>query len=182
MRSIVLLASAVLAGTPLFAQAAAATTEIIQQRTSDGRVLLTDRPSAGAKTERSWRMSAEDPAAARRRALDVQVEAQIVSERVERLIAMQQRVLDEDMLRRSAASERETQRTLGYDDDRYGESLVIYAPGGLRGGDRHRGSHFDGRPGRDGWHGRDGGSGRNGHGRSARHPSRFTGPGAPGSR
>lgn len=185
MRSIVLLAIAVLAGGPLFAQAAAATTEIIQQRTSDGRVLLTDRPSAGAKTERSWRLSAEDPAAARRRALDVQVEAQIVSERVERRIAMQQRVLDEDMQRRSVAFEREMQRAApAYDDYRYGESLVVYAPGGVRGGYRHHGSHFDSRPGRDGWHGRDGGSGRDGdgHGRSARHPSRFTGPGAPGSR
>ncbi len=51
MRSILLLAVAALAGAPSLATAAAAaTTEIIQQRTADGRVLLTDRPSAGAKT------------------------------------------------------------------------------------------------------------------------------------
>ncbi len=183
MRSIVLLATAVLAGGPLLAEAAAATTEIIQQRTSDGRVLLTDRPSAGAKTERSWRLAAEDPAAARRRALDVQVEAQIVSERVERRIAMQQRLLDEDMQRRDAAleREREMQRPPAYENYPAGESLVVYAPS-LYGGFRHRDSHFDGRPGRGGWHGRDGGSGHDGRGRGARHPSRVTGPGAPGSR
>ncbi len=172
MRTIILLAFAALAGAPLLAQAAA-TTEIIQQRTADGRILLTDRPSAGAKTERSWRMAAEDPAAARRRALDVQIESQLVSERIDRRIAMQQRLLDQDMERRSLALERE--RRVAYDDDDYADSLVVFAPGYLRGLHRHHGSRFDGRPGRDG------------HGMSAGAPrpprnSRFKGRGSPGSR
>ncbi len=171
MRTIILLAFAALASGPLLAQAAA-TTEIIQQRTADGRILLTDRPSAGAKTERSWRMAAEDPAAARRRALDVQIESQLVSERIDRRIAMQQRLLDQDMERRSLALERE--RRVAYDDD-YADRLVVFAPGYLRGPHRHHGSRFDGRPGRDG----------HGMGAGAPRPprtSRFTRPGSPGSR
>ncbi len=171
MRTIVLLALAALAGGPLIAHAAA-TTEIIQQRTSDGRVLLTDRPSAGAKTERSWSLQAEDPAAARKRALDVQIESQLVSERIERRIAMQQRLLDQDMERRSMALERE--RRVSYDDNDYGDGFVVFAPGNLRNQNRHHGSRFDGRPGRDGH-----GIGQS-HGGSR--GSRFTGPGAPGSR
>jgi hypothetical protein len=170
MRSIALLAVAALAGGPLLAAAeTATTTEIVQQRTADGHVLLTDRPDAGAKTERSWRMRAEDPAAARRRALDVQVEAQVVSERIERRIAMQQRVLDEEMQRRSLALERE--RILAYDDDPYAGGLVVFAPGRLRGGlHGHHRPRLDGRAGRDGR--------MPGAPRSAR----LTGPAGPGSR
>jgi hypothetical protein len=170
MRTIALLAVAAFAGSPLLAAAeAGTTTEILQQRTADGRVLLTDRPSAGAKTERSWRMQAEDPAAARRRALDVQVEAQGVSERIERRIAMQQRVLDQEMQRRSLALERE--RVLAYDDDPYAGGLVVFAPGRLRGGlHRHHGPRLDDRPGRDG---RMPGAPRG---------TRITGPAGPGSR
>jgi hypothetical protein len=172
MRTIVLLAVAALAGSPLFADAAAAsTTEILQQRTSDGRILLTDRPSAGAKTERSWRMETEDPAAARRRALDVQVESQLVSERIERRIAQQQRTLDEEMQRRSMALERD--RAITYGDDPYADGLVVFAPGRLFGPQRHHGSRFDGRPGRDG---RSPGAPR------MSRMSRFTGPAGLGSR
>ncbi len=174
MRTIVLLAVAALAGNPLFAEAeAAASREILQQRTADGRILLTDRPSAGAKTERSWLMETEDPVAARRRALDVKVEAQLVSERIERRMAQQQQLLDEDMQRRSLALALARERRVTYDDDPYGDSLVVFAAGGLRGLHRHHGSRFDGRPGRDS---------RDGRGPGAPRMSRFTGPGAPGSR
>lgn len=170
MRTIALLAVAALAASPLLAAAeAGSTTEILQQRTADGRILLTDRPSAGAKTERSWRMAAEDPAAARQRALDVKVEAQLVSERIERRMAQQQRLLDEDAQRRSVALERE--RTVALDGgDLYGDGLVVFAPAPLRGMHRHRGWRFDGRSGHDS--------------RPSPGPrmSRFTGPGAPGSR
>ena len=168
MRTFVLLAVAALAGGPLLAQAAA-TTEILQQRTSDGRILFTDRPSAGAKTERSWRMEAEDPVAARRRALDVKVEAQLVSERIERRMELQQRLLDEEMQRRDHALERD--RRIGYDNDgAYGDGFVVFAPGRyLQSQRRH--ARFDDRPGRDGR-----GSG------APRMSSRFTGPGSPGSR
>ena len=64
--------------------AAEATTQILQQRTPDGSILLTDRPSPGAKTERSWQVEREDPAAARQRAIDVKAEANLVSERIQR--------------------------------------------------------------------------------------------------
>ena len=37
-----------------------ATTKILQQRTPDGRILLTDQPLRGAKTERSWQVIAPD--------------------------------------------------------------------------------------------------------------------------
>ena len=79
---------------------AAATTEVVQQRLSDGRILLTDRPVRGATTERSWQMTNDDPAAARQRAADVRTEAQQVSERI-------QRMLDQD---RRADMERERTR------------------------------------------------------------------------
>ena len=170
MRTIALLAIAALAGSPLLALAETpATTQILLQRTADGRMLFTDRPTPGAKTERSWQVEREDPAAARRRALDVQVEAQLVSERVERRIAQQQRTLDEEMQRRSMALERD--RAITYGDDPYADGLVVFAPGRLYGPQRHHGSRFDGRPG------------RNGRSPTAPRMSRhFTGPGGPGSR
>jgi hypothetical protein len=164
MRTIVFLAVAALAGGPLLAAAEAApttTTEILQQRTADGRILLTDRPSAGAKTERSWKMDAEDPAAARRRALDVRLEAQLVSERIERRIARQERLADEESQRRGLALER--QRIVAYDDeDPYADSLVVFAPARVHGPQRRHVAR-DGRPG-------------------APRMSRFTGPAGPGSR
>ena len=170
MRTIALLAVAALVGSPLVALAEApATTQILLQRTSDGRVLFTDRAAPGAKTERSWQIDREDPAAARRRALDVQVEAQIVSERIERRIAAQQRALDDDMQRRSMALERD--RVVAYGNDPYADGLVVFAPGRSYGPHRHHGSRADQRPGRDG---RSPGAPRGGQ--------RFTRPGSPGSR
>jgi hypothetical protein len=163
MRTIVLLAVAALAGSPLLAAAeAVTTTEILQQRTADGRILLTDRPSAGAKTERSWKLQAEDPAAARRRALDVKLEADQVSERIERRIARQEQLAAEDAQRRSLALER--QRMVAYDDsdDGYASGLVVFAPGRLYGPHRRQ-MVRDGRP-------------------AAPHMARFTGSGALGSR
>jgi hypothetical protein len=82
---------------PAFA-AATATTQILQQRTADGRLLLTDHPAPGAKTERSWQVEREDPAAARQRAIDVKAEANLVSERVQRTLEQQRRA-DDDALR-----------------------------------------------------------------------------------
>ena len=42
--------------------------------------------SAGAKTERTWQVEREDPAAARQRAIDVKAEANLVTERVQRML------------------------------------------------------------------------------------------------
>ena len=169
MRTIALLAAAFITGGPLLALAeVSASTQILMQRTSDGRVLFTDRATPGAKTERSWQIEREDPVAARRRALDVQAEAQLVSERVERRIAMQQRVLDDEMQRRSMALERDRVVALG--DDPYGDGLVVFAPGRGYGQHRHPWSRVDQRPGRDG------------HSTAVTRGSRFTGRAAPGSR
>ena len=103
-----------LCASPGLVAAAAPSTQILQQRTADGRLLLTDQPAAGAKTERSWQVDREDPAAARQRAIDVKAEANLVSERVQRMLDQQQRRADDDALRmRMATLERE--RTTGAD-------------------------------------------------------------------
>src|SRR5690349_18745328 len=73
------------------AGAAAGTTEVVQQRLSDGRILLTDHPVRGATTERSWQMPNDDPAAARQRAADVRTEAKEVSERIQRMLDQERR-------------------------------------------------------------------------------------------
>ena len=76
--------------------AATEATQVLQQRTADGRLLLTDRPVPGAKTERSWQLEREDPAAARQRALDVKAEASLVAERVQRMLEQQQQQRADD--------------------------------------------------------------------------------------
>ena len=79
--------------------AAEATTKILQQRTPDGSILLTDQPSPGAKTERSWQVTGQDRAAERQRAIDVKAEANLVSERIQRSIESQRRADDEARMR-----------------------------------------------------------------------------------
>jgi hypothetical protein len=79
--------------------AAEATTKILQQRTPDGSILLTDQPSPGAKTERSWQVTGQDRAAERQRAIDVKAEANLVSERIQRSIDSQRRADDEARMR-----------------------------------------------------------------------------------
>ena len=101
--------------------AAAETTKILQQRTPDGSILLTDQPSPGAKTERSWQVSAPDRAAERQRAIDVKAEANLVSERIQRSIDSQRRADDEARMRlaylqmeRDRAAAPATQDGIGY--------------------------------------------------------------------
>jgi Domain of unknown function (DUF4124) len=62
---------------------------IYQQRDADGRIVLTDRPLAGAVTQRIWRPAPEDAAAARQRREAARLEAQAVSERIERALEAQ---------------------------------------------------------------------------------------------
>ena len=95
-----MLASLALVGADAFSASAAAPTQIYQQRAADGRVVLTDRPSATDVTERAWRIEPEDADAARQRALDVKAEAQAVSERIQR--GIDGRRLAEDDARRLA--------------------------------------------------------------------------------
>src|SRR5262245_19385827 len=60
-----LLASAVLtcAALPLAHAEPPVGPAIYQQRGPDGRIVLTDRPSPGSTTERTWRFDPQDPAA-----------------------------------------------------------------------------------------------------------------------
>lgn len=90
--------------------AAEATTKILQQRTPDGGILLTDQPSPGAKTERSWQVSVPDRAAERQRAIDVKAEANLVSERIQRSIDNQRRAEDEAQRMRLAYLQLERDR------------------------------------------------------------------------
>ena len=85
--------------------------QIYQQRGADGSIVLTDRPSPKAVTERTWQIDREDPVAARQRALEVKREADAVSERVQRSIESQQRLaLETDLLRlRLALLERQSE-------------------------------------------------------------------------
>jgi hypothetical protein len=90
--------------------AAAETTKILQQRTPDGSILLTDQPSPGAKTERSWQVTGQDRAAERQRAIDVKAEANLVSERIQRSIDSQRRADDEAQRMRLAYLQLERDR------------------------------------------------------------------------
>ena len=101
--------------------AAEATTKILQQRTPDGSILLTDQPSPGAKTERSWQVTGQDRAAERQRAIDVKAEANLVSERIQRSLDSQRRADDEARMRlaylqmeRDRAAAPATQDGIGY--------------------------------------------------------------------
>lgn len=106
-----------LGAAPAIAATGPASSEILQQRTADGRLLLTDRPAPGAKTERSWQVEREDPAAARQRAIDVKAEANLVAERVQRMLDQQQRRADDDSLRlRMAMVERDRMSALDAPD------------------------------------------------------------------
>jgi hypothetical protein len=141
------LASAIVAAAPAVAASDPPTTQVLQQRTSDGRILLTDRPAAGAKTERTWQVRAEDPAAARQRALDVKAEAQQVSERIQRMIAQDRLADDENQRTRIAAmtlQQRQPDDSALYD---YGWAVGGFplAPGRFVGGRHGRHSRFDDR-------------------------------------
>lgn len=135
MRHLAAIALLAVAGAAPSLTAAETTTKILQQRTPDGSILLTDRPSAGARTERSWQVNVEDPVAARRRALDVKAEANLVSERIQRTIEHQRRAdLEAERLRVARAD-------LDRVDDRdssYGDGVVLFAPSRLRGMQTHR--------------------------------------------
>jgi hypothetical protein len=115
------------------------TAQIYQQREADGRLVLTDRPSATAVTERTWKVDREDPVAARQRALDVRREADAVSERIQRSIESQQRrASEEDLLRlRLALLERQSDASDG-DGDAVAVVPVAFVHRRSRAFDNHR--------------------------------------------
>ena len=129
---------------PLVASAETpATRQIVQQRTPDGGILLTDRPRPGATTERSWQVEKEDPVAARQRALDVKAEANLVAERIDRRIAAQQRAADEELMRQRMAR-LEYDRSAGLDqDDAIGGGVLLFAPHRFRMPQRFRAPRGD---------------------------------------
>jgi hypothetical protein len=92
--------------------------QIYQQRAADGRIVLTDRPSATAVTERTWEVEREDKVAAQQRAQEVRREADAVSERVQRRIEAQERTIAAERERawQSQQSDRQMAR---YDDGPY---------------------------------------------------------------
>ncbi len=113
MRHLAALALVALAGSLPSLASAEATTKILQQRTPDGSILLTDQPSPGAKTERSWQVTAPDRAAERQRAIDVKAEANLVSERIQRSLDSQRRADDEAQRLRLASLQLERDRMAG---------------------------------------------------------------------
>ena len=131
------LLAALLAGLALAASLPAAAAEpkgqgqgqgqIYQQRAADGRIVLTDRPSSTAVTERTWQVEREDKAAAQQRASDLRKEADAVSERIQRRIEAQERLAAADRERAWQMQQRE-QQTARFDDSLY---YPGYASGGL---------------------------------------------------
>ena len=119
--------------------------QIYQQRAADGRIVLTDRPSPTAVTERTWQVERDDPAAAQRRASDVRREADAVSERVQRRIDAQERYAAENDLERMrlAQREREFQLLLARAESDNNNVVVLVAPALRRTPMRHRASGFE---------------------------------------
>ena len=102
--------------------------QIYQQRAADGRIVLTDRPSATAVTERTWEVEREDKAAAQQRAQEVRREADAVSERVQRRIEAQERLVAAEQERAWQSQQRDRQVALAASDD------GPYYPGYVDGG------------------------------------------------
>ena len=128
--------------------------QVYLQRTSDGRVILTDKPLDGARTERTWQLEREDAAAARARSDNVHREAEAVAERIARRMEMDELRLQRDMDRRRYALRADDAMA---DDTTYGGYALGYPAGygygygapGRRNGDGFRDGRrndFFGRP------------------------------------
>jgi len=145
-------------------------TSIYQQRTADGRLLLTDRPSPTAVIERTWSMEREDPAAAQQRAAEMRQRADAVSERVQRRIEAQERLVAEVGLERMRLARLDREREIELERDAaVGVPLLIGGPFGRHGFSSHRRPGYEHR--RPGY--------EPGHGPRHRHSQR--GPGFRGS-
>ena len=100
--------------------------QIYQQRAADGRIVLTDRPSSSAVTERTWQVDREDPQAAQQRAQEVRREADAVSERVQRRIDAQERMAAAEQ-ERAWQAQRE-QKMARYDEGVYYPAYAVTGP------------------------------------------------------
>ena len=88
-RLVLAASSIVVAGMALAQEAGSVATQIYQQRTADGRIVLTDRPVAGAVTQRTWQRAPEDAALARQRREEAQLQALAVTVRIQRQVELQ---------------------------------------------------------------------------------------------
>ncbi len=131
------LALAAMAGTTAVVaqEAPARNSQIYQHRTADGRIVLSDRPVAGAQLQRTWAIANEDAVAARERSEKSRLEAQAVTERIQRqLDGDRQRAEAEETARlRGALAEARRDADLARQAAR---ETAVYAPGwwGWRGG------------------------------------------------
>jgi len=90
-------AFALIAGSASASMPTDGATLIVQQRTEDGRILLTDRPIAGATTQRSWTVPSPASIAAPQR--EDSAEPVSFHGRVPRHIDAQWRSVDDDPVR-----------------------------------------------------------------------------------
>lgn len=128
-----LLAAIAVSAAPVLAQSAAAgAPQVYQQRTADGRVVLTDRPLDGAQTERTWAVWREDPGAARERSERVRLDAQAVSERIQRRIELQEQRADRYELDRLRLSLAEARRDAEIARDAALDTGVVLLPSAMR--------------------------------------------------
>ena len=91
IRDIVAFAAALFAaaGGAVAQEGSSAESQIYQQRSADGRIILTDRPVAGAVTQRIWQAVREDAAVARQRREEARADALSVNERIQRQIEVE---------------------------------------------------------------------------------------------
>jgi hypothetical protein len=106
--------------------------EVYQQRTPDGRIVLSDHPVEGAKVQRTWQTWQEDPQAARERRLRIQREAEAVSQRIQRRIDLQEQAAarsETDRLRMALVeAERDAERARAERD----AAALVVVPGRVR--------------------------------------------------
>jgi hypothetical protein len=109
---LVVWAAAVVGGGAALAQEATtnAAHQIYQQRTADGRIVLSDRPLSGAQTQRTWQYTPEDAAAAQQRRDVARREAAAVSERIQRQLEREQQRAEELALERLRLAQAQAQR------------------------------------------------------------------------
>ena len=118
------------AGAAIAQETPGAAAQIYQQRTSDGRIVLSDRPLAGARTQRTWQFAREDAAAAQQRRDVARREAEAVSERIQRQLDREQQRAEELALERLRLAQAQAQRDaerVRYDAQRE-PTVVVFVP------------------------------------------------------
>jgi hypothetical protein len=109
-------------------QAPSRMSQIYQQRTPDGRIVLSDRPTPGVPIQRSWSIVGEDPVAARERSEKVRLEAQAVSERIQRALDLDRQRTDATEVERLRRSLAEARRDAEIAREAARETSVVYLP------------------------------------------------------